>query len=279
MCVSTESGTGQGIMAKDNTASLAGLSALIRKLRSPEGCPWDREQTSVQISRCLLDEAYEVVDAIESGTSAELKEELGDLLFLMLFLVDMAEEKGDFALRGVIEDVTTKMIRRHPHVFGQKTVSSAAEVKDNWIEIKKTIEGKSARGLLDGIPRSMPALRRAQRMTERAAAVGFDWSHAGQVMEKVAEELRELEAAVAGGAQAEITAEMGDVLLSIVNLCRFLHVEAENSLNGSLDTFYRRFVHIEHSLRSQGKAPEESSLAVMDRLWDEAKERDKDTTP
>ncbi len=263
-------------MIPGDTPSLSGLVDLLKRLRAPDGCPWDREQSSADIGRCLLDEAYEVVDALATGHTADLREELGDLLFQILFLVEIAADRGEFTLPEVIDGIAEKMVRRHPHVFGEKKVNSSAEVKRNWLEIKKTVEGKSSEGLLAGIPRSMPALRRAQKMTERAAAVGFDWSRVEQVVEKVVEEMGELEKAMTEGRPGRITEEIGDVFLSLVNLSRFLHVDAENALGAALDKFSRRFAHIEDSLKARGMTPEGASLAVMDGLWEEAKRIGKD---
>lgn len=218
-------------------------------------------------------ESYEVLDAIESGSPAELKEELGDLLFQILFLAQLAEEAGQFDINGVLDDITAKMIRRHPHVFGNRDVSSVADIKANWEDIKKNEEKKYEhhRSLLDKIPRSMPGLMRAQKITELASKVGFDWPDTQDVITKIEEELSELKAAVKTEVQRDIEEEIGDLLFCLVNLCRFFSVDAEHSLQRTIRKFNARFFHIEEKLKELGKTPQEASLEEMDRLWNEAK--------
>lgn len=251
---------------------LHALLAMIRTLRSPAGCPWDRQQTREDMAKYLMDEACEVIDAIDSGSVTALKEELGDLLFQILFLTVMAEEKGEFTLSDVMAAIGEKMIRRHPHVFGDITVRDAAEVKANWQAIKRDVEMKhESGGILDGIPRSLPALIRAQKMTEAAATVGFDWDRTDAVMLKVEEELRELRAAMRDGESQKIREEFGDLLFTLVNLSRFLRVNADEALRQANRKFEERFVCMEQKLAAAGKTPEQASLAEMDVLWDECK--------
>jgi tetrapyrrole methylase family protein/MazG family protein len=248
------------------------LLSMIRILRSPAGCPWDRQQTRADMAKYLLDEACETIDAIDSGSADALKEELGDLLFQILFLTVMAEEKGEFTLSDVMAAIGEKMIRRHPHVFGDITVRDAAEVKANWQAIKRDVEMKhGSGGILDGIPRSLPALIRAQKMTEAAATVGFDWDRTDAVMLKVEEELRELRAAMRDGEAQKIREEFGDLLFTLVNLSRFLRGNADEALRLANRKFEERFVCMEQKLTAAGKTPQQASLAEMDALWDECK--------
>ena len=256
--------------------TLQTLLEIIRKLRSPEGCPWDRQQKKEDIGRCLMDEAYEVIDAIDGASAAALREELGDLLFQILFLAIMAEEKGEFTLSDVMNDIAEKMIRRHPHVFGGKQVRSVEEVKANWQDIKETLENKRPKaGLLDGVSRSLPSLLRAQKITEKASRVGFDWSAVEDVMAKVEEELQELKAALKDNQRESVREEMGDLMFSLVNLSRFAHVNADEALRCANQKFVDRFAFVETELAAQGKTPGEASLEEMDRLWDECKAREK----
>jgi tetrapyrrole methylase family protein/MazG family protein len=257
--------------------NLHALLEIIRTLRSPAGCLWDRQQTRADLAKYLMDETCEVIDAIESGSVSALKEELGDLLFSILFLSVMAEEQGEFTLSDVMAAIGEKMIRRHPHVFGDRMVRDVADIKANWQAIKRGIEMKGASGgILDGIPRSLPALLKAQKMTEAAATVGFDWDRTDAVMLKVEEELRELRAAVQGGQPQKIREELGDLLFTLVNLCRFVKVNADEALRQANRKFAERFACVEHSLKAAGKTPEQATRAEMDALWEECKIKKKD---
>jgi len=249
------------------------LLDVLRRLRSPDGCLWDRQQKKEDIGRYLLDESYEVLDAIASGSPAELKEELGDLLFQILFLAQLSEEADQFDIAGVIDEVTAKMIRRHPHVFGNREVSSVADIRANWEDIKRNEEKKyeNHQSLLDKIPRSMPALMRAQKSNELASKVGFDWSDAQEVIAKIEEELHELKAAIKTGGHKHITEETGDLFFSLVNLCRFFSMDAEQTLQKTILKFNSRFFYIEEKLKERGKTPADASLEEMDHLWNEAK--------
>jgi len=251
------------------------LIALIRKLRALNGCPWDRKQTRQDIGKYLLDEAYEALDALAEDNPRHLQEELGDLLFQILFIAEIASEAGDFSLADVMKDIEAKMIRRHPHVFGDVTVHSVREVKNNWQEIKKQERGGRTReeDLFDNIPRSMPALKRAQKITAAAARHGFDWENTDDVLKKLQEELAELDAARKKGDVRTIEEEMGDILFTLVNLSRFLSVDAENALTGTIEKFLRRFAYIHQQLRANGQSLDDATLSEMDRLWDEAKEK------
>jgi len=249
------------------------LRDLVARLRSPDGCPWDRSRTKAEIGRYLIEEAYEVIDAIETGSAEELREELGDLFFHILFLACISEENGEFDISGVMQMITEKMIRRHPHVFGDVTVHNVGEVKNNWEDIKKEeyrSKGVSP-GILDRIPRSLPSLIKAREMTAKAAKVGFDWQRTEDVLVKVDEELAELKTAIREGEEDHIKEETGDLLLSVVNLGRFTGIDAEEALQATTKKFAERFAYIEEELRRQGKTPATATLEEMDRLWNESK--------
>lgn len=251
------------------------LQELLRKLRSPEGCPWDRQQDIADIGGYLLEEAYEVIEAIHTDDMGSLQEELGDLLFQILFIARIAEEKGDFNFTAVMSGVAEKMIRRHPHVFGDIQVKDVETIKKNWKTIKEK-EGKKSEGLFEEIPKSMPALQRVQKITERASEVGFDWANMEDVIVKAEEEFKEFKDALKNNRQEMIREEMGDLLFSLVNLCRFLGINAEDSLRCSLYKFLKRFKYIEDKLRECGKSPDQVSLAYMDALWNQAKTFERD---
>ena len=249
------------------------LLEIIVKLRSPDGCPWDRAQTKEDIGRYLIEEAYEVLEALEGSLPENVQEELGDLLFQILFLARMAEDAGEFKMVDVLEGITAKMIRRHPHVFGDIKVDGVGEVRTNWERIKREVEhkGQKESPICDGIPRSLSTLAKAQRITARAAEAGFDWPDTAGVLEKVEEELAEFRAALETKDPKQIQDEAGDLLLTLVNLCRFSQVDAETALRSSLRKFIDRFSHIERELTARGKTPKSSSPAEMNRIWDEAK--------
>ena len=253
------------------------LLEIIRTLRSPTGCLWDRQQTKADMARYLMDESCEVIDAIDSGSAQGLKEELGDLLFQILFLAVMAEEQGEFTLSEVMTAVGEKMIRRHPHVFGGRTVRDVAEIKANWQTIKRDIENKGIDGgILDSIPRSLPSLIRSRKITEKAASVGFDWDRMEDVMAKVEEEFLELRTALKEERPKQIREEFGDLLLSLVNLSRFIAVDADQALRQANRKFTDRFAYIEQKLAAAGKTPEHVPLQEMDALWNEYKLNKKD---
>lgn len=258
---------------REPSPEIGELLALIRTLRSPGGCPWDRAQKEKDLTRYVLSEAYEVIDAVAGGSPADLREELGDLLFQILFLVVLAEEQGHFDLAGVVREISEKMIRRHPHVFADKTVRDVSEVKANWEQIKATEKRKDKHTspLFDGISRSLPALSRAQDITARAATVGFDWERTEQVVEKIEEELQELKEAIRLNNQDGMEEEIGDLLFSVVNLSRFANVRAEEALRRTTGKFLKRFKYVEKRLAEEGVPLEEATLAAMDRLWNEAK--------
>lgn len=250
------------------------LLAIMARLRDPNGgCAWDLEQTFATIAPYTVEEAYEVADAIERGDLNDLKEELGDLLFQVVFHARMSEEQGGFAFDDVAEAISQKMIDRHPHVFGEADYRSSAEQTSAW-EAQKAAERKAkgrSRSLLDEVPVGLPALTRAVKLTSRAARVGFDWPHVSFVLDKLQEEVGELSAEIEAGDRHRLRDELGDILFVVANLARKLDLEPEDALRSTNAKFVRRFRHIEAKLAERGKTPDESDLAEMDALWDEAK--------
>lgn len=257
------------------TARFEQLMNLMRRLRGPGGCPWDAEQTHESLKRYLLEEAYEVLEAIDSGNSVSLREELGDLLLQAIFHGVIAEESGTFTMNDILQVLCDKLIRRHPHVFADLQVENVDQLVANWERIKKEEKGSEQRSVLSGVPNHLPALLHAQKITEKASRVGFDWDHVDPVFAKVLEELKELEEILFTGDQDRIEAELGDLLFAIVNLGRFLSVNPEDALRKTIARFSRRFTHIEDSLRARGKGFQETTLEEMDLLWQEAKLRER----
>jgi len=250
------------------------LKAIMARLRDPDGgCPWDVEQTFATIAPYTIEEAYEVADAIERGDFDELKSELGDLLFQVVFHARMAEEAGLFAFDDVVRAMSDKLIRRHPHVFAQEAARpDAVAQKLRWEDIKAAERvAKAQHGVLDDIPVGLPALARAAKLTKRAARVGFDWPSTDEVFDKLDEEVAELRAEIAAGDLDKAREEMGDLLFVVANLARKLGVEPEDALRGANAKFVRRFGFIETELTKDGRTPEQSDLAEMDALWDAAK--------
>lgn len=260
------------------------LIEIMARLRDPErGCPWDIEQTFDTIAPYTIEEAYEVADAIERADMGDLKEELGDLLLQVVYHARMAEEAGGFDFAAVAQAVSDKMVRRHPHVFGEDEVRSAAAQTERWEAIKA--QERSAKGgagggppsVLDGVPLALPALTRAAKLTKRAARVGFDWPSTDEVLAKLREELGELEVEIAAGDSAKAREELGDLLFVCANLARKLEIEPEDALRGANAKFIRRFAYIERRLADQGRTPQDSDLAEMDALWNEAKAQERDS--
>ena len=247
------------------------LMVLMRRLRAPGGCPWDAEQTHESLKRYLIEETYEVVEAIDKKDHDLLREELGDLLLQPIFHSVIAEEQGEFTMADVIDAICDKLVRRHPHVFGDQVVRSADEQVERWEQIKKEEKGAERKSALAGIPPHMPSLMKAQKLTEKAARVGFDWEHVDQVFAKVLEELHELEETMVEGDQERMEAELGDLLFAIVNLGRFLSLNPEQALGKTIGRFTRRFAFIEEALHVDGRHMKDATLEEMDRLWEEAK--------
>ena len=246
------------------------LVAILEKLRSPDGCPWDREQTFDSLRPYILEETYEILQAIDDKRYAQLKEELGDLIMHIVFQAQIAREKELFDIDDVLRSINEKLIHRHPHVFGEREVKNTREVVENWEKIKLD---EGPKRLLGGVPKTQPALLRAFRVQEKASGVGFDWEKDGDVIRKILEEIKELRSAKAAGDQERIADEFGDLLFSIVNLARFWGVTPEDALRSTVEKFITRFNYIEDVLKVQGRDVKEATLEEMDRLWDEAKEK------
>jgi len=262
------------------------LIEIMAALRDPRtGCPWDIEQNFSSIAPYTVEEAYEVADAIARGEMDDLREELGDLLLQVVYHAQMAEEVDEFSFGDVVQAITEKMIRRHPHVFGDEEARSAGMAKGMWEKIKaeeKALkrEARVARGLdpedhgkgfLDGVPVALPALTRALKLQEKAARVGFDWTEPGPILDKIEEEIGELREAMANGDQASIKDEFGDVLFALVNLGRHLKIDSEAALSGTNEKFRSRFHHVERALGASGRTLDASSLDEMEALWQQAK--------
>lgn len=252
------------------------LIEVIRTLRSENGCPWDKKQTPATFHPYILEEYHEMVQAINDGDVTGICDELGDLVFLVIFVAYMFEQQGVTSISEVFDSVTAKMVRRHPHVFGNETVEDAQGVIDRWAEIKASEENiRKRESFLDGVPRSLPALSRAQKLAKRAAKVGFDWTRPEEVFAKIEEELAELREAVRQGSPGEIREELGDLLFVTVNAARHLQVNSESALTETSDKFERRFRYIEQQLKARDRALNEATLEEMDELWDEAKALEK----
>ena len=246
------------------------LMALMAHLRSPSGCPWDREQTMSSLRPFVLEEAYELVEAIGSGEAEAIREELGDLLLEIVFVNQIGSEGNLFRMEEVIRGIHDKLKRRHPHVFETERVASADKALERWEEIKEREKGKRE-SALDGVAKGIAALARAQKISTRAAKAGFDWKSAGEVKTKVMEELEELTRAIDAGSTKAVEEEMGDILFALVNLARHLEVDAEVALTAAIEKFNKRFRHIENVLRSEGRAVKDADMDELDKLWEEAK--------
>ncbi|MGA2038301.1 MAG: nucleoside triphosphate pyrophosphohydrolase [Bryobacteraceae bacterium] len=250
------------------------LVALMARLRAPGGCPWDREQTFDSIKPHTLEETYEVLDAIDRRDWPDLAEELGDYILQAVFYAQMAAEQNLFTIEDALDAINQKLLRRHPHIFGDESAETAGDVKRIWSEVKaaeKAAQGRERESLLAGVPRILPALVEAQQMTARAAQVGFDWENPEQVLDKLREELGEFAEARRGGSQAELEGEMGDLLFVLVNLARFVKVDPEQALRATNAKFRQRFGYIERKLAERGKTPGDATIEEMEALWQEAK--------
>ncbi len=252
---------------------LDALVRLIEVLRGESGCPWDRVQTKESLKSFLIEEAYEVIEAISQGSAERLKEEVGDLLFQLLFLCQICKEKGDFTLDDVLKGVKEKMMRRHPHVFGPEKLSSAREVWKKWESLKKEEEGSEAsKSLLDNLSPELPALLKAHLISARVARVGFDWEKGADILSKLEEELEEFKEACRRGATDKIEQEIGDILFVLVNIARHLGVNPEIALQRTNRKFIERFKYIEEKLQAEGKDIDKTTLEEMEELWQEAKD-------
>lgn len=249
----------------------ARLIEIVRTLRGSDGCEWDRAQTSTSLAPYFLEEAYETIEAIHDEDHTKLKEELGDLLLHIVFQSEIAAENNQFHLSESIHGISEKLIRRHPHVFGDVDVKDVSEIKQNWEEIKLK-EGRDS--LMEGLPKTLPALLRARRAQERAAQVGFDWDKIEHVWDKIHEEIGELKAAVKQRNPENITLELGDLLFSVVNLARFLDINPEQALNLTLKKFIKRFQYIEKELAARNVNLKDATLEEMDLLWNKIRSED-----
>lgn len=248
------------------------LVEIMARLRGEGGCPWDRKQTRESLKPFLIEEAYEVLEAIEEKDADKLKEELGDLLYQILFHAQISKEDGEFDIEDILTTSSEKMVRRHPHVFGDVKAESAEEVLKQWEAIKKEEKGEERRSILEGVPSHLPALLRAHQLQARAARVGFDWEHVDQVFSKVKEEMMEFEEAFRARDREGMEGELGDLLFALVNIGRFIEVNPEDALRKSISRFISRFRHIEEEIARQGREWGEVSLEEMEGLWQEAKE-------
>lgn len=250
------------------------LVGIMTALRGEKGCPWDREQTRESLKPFLVEETYEVLEAIDEENPEKIREELGDLLFQIIFHCQLAKERREFDVNDVVRKISEKMIRRHPHVFGGATYETSEEVLKQWEERKKE-EGKSKESILEGIPRELPSLLKAHRIQARASRVGFDWKQVEDVVEKLDEELKEFRDALEKKDQQEIEDELGDVFFVLVNISRFVGVNPEDALRKTISKFISRFRYIEMKAAELGKTLSGMSLEEMDALWNEAKGKEK----
>lgn len=259
---------------KDDTLRLFGdFLDIISTLRSPEGCPWDREQTPTSLRGHLIEESYETLEAIEEADPAHVREELGDVLLLVAMITRMYTESGDFHMGEVLEEINAKLIRRHPHVFGGEKVKDAEDVLKNWERIKVDIEGRnpSEGSVLDGVPGSLPPLERAFKIQKKAAKSGFDWPDTEGPRSKILEELEEIRKAVETGNRQDLEDEIGDLLFSVVNYARHLDVDPSLALARTNRKFDRRFRHVESGMNRDGLTMAPENLELMDRYWESAK--------
>jgi len=248
------------------------LIDIVARLRAPDGCPWDREQTHRSLLTCLLDEAYEFFEAVDEEAPDKMREELGDLLLQIVLHAQIASEAKTFDLEDVTRDIGDKLIRRHPHVFGDTQVSSSTEVIQNWERIKKSEYGEARRKyMVDDIPDALPALFRAEKMQRRVSQVGFDWNNSGPALDKVEEEFGEFREAIEIGNAAHAEEEFGDILFALVNVARHHKISAENALRAATYKFAKRFRFIEDKFREIGKDMREATLEEMDIYWEESK--------
>ena len=249
------------------------LVRLIEVLRGEAGCPWDRQQTKDSLRSFLIEETYEVIEAISQGSAEKLKEEVGDLLFQLLFLCQICKEKGDFTLDEVLKEVKEKMMRRHPHVFGVEKLSSAREVWEKWESLKREEGGdQQSKSLMDNLSAELPALLKAYMISARVARVGFDWEKGSDILSKLEEEVKEFKEACQKGPPDKMEQEIGDILFVLVNIARHLGVNPEIALQRTNRKFMERFKYIEEKLQAKGKDIAEATLEEMEELWQEAKD-------
>lgn len=252
--------------------SFSDLVELMQTLRGPGGCPWDRQQTYQDLKPYVIEEAYEVVEAIDRDDRVSLREEIGDLLLEAVFLAQIAREEGSFVIEDSITAIHDKLVRRHPHVFADVKADSAEEVVTNWERLKSAELKKEDKSVLSGVPKALPALLKASRLTEKAARVGFDWRSTEDIFEKLSEEIEELRVAIKEADPKEIEHELGDLLFTIVNVARRLKINPEEALQSSNRKFARRFEAVEAELQAQNRTFDEATLEEMDAIWDRVKD-------
>jgi len=254
----------------ENKSKFNELYSIVKRLRDPDGCPWDRKQTPQSLKPFLIEEVYECFEAIDDKDSEHLKEELGDVFMLATMMAYMMEQEGTFTVESVLDEVNAKLIRRHPHVFGDVQISTSDEVVRQWDDIKENVEGrKTARSVFQKVPKNLPPLERAHQLQQRCAQVGFDWSHLGDVLAKIDEEMAEI--AKAANDPSEIEEELGDLLFTVVNLSRFLHIDPTAALHRANNKFVKRFQYVEQEMKRRSHELAAENMQEMDSLWEEAK--------
>jgi len=253
----------------DTTGKFEELVKIVQRLRAPDGCPWDREQTNASLLPFFLEEVYEMIESVDNENWPELKEEVGDLLLHAVLQAVIAAENDHFTIEGSIKNINEKLVRRHPHVFGDAQADTTFHAKQNWETAKH--EEKNRKSRLDGVPVTLPALIRAQRLQQKASYAGFDWDKVEEVWAKIHEEIQELKEAQSNSSKNHIEEEIGDVLFAVVNLARFLDIPAEDALRKTNKKFTTRFAQVEEELKKRGKNVEDSSLEEMDEIWNAVK--------
>ena len=253
----------------DTTGKFEELVKIVQRLRAPDGCPWDREQTNASLLPFFLEEVYEMIESVDNENWPELKEEVGDLLLHAVLQAVIAAENDHFTIEGSIKNINEKLVRRHPHVFGDAQADTTFHAKQNWEAAKH--EEKNRKSRLDGVPVTLPALIRAQRLQQKASYAGFDWDKVEEVWAKIHEEIQELKEAQSNSSKNHIEEEIGDVLFAVVNLARFLDIPAEDALRKTNKKFTTRFAQVEEELKKRGKNVEDSSLEEMDEIWNTVK--------
>ncbi len=256
-------------MSDNTTGKFEELVKIVQRLRAPDGCPWDREQTNASLLPYFLEEAYEMIESVDNENWSELKEEVGDMLLHAVLQAVIAAENDHFTIEGSIKNINEKLVRRHPHVFGDAQADAAFHAKQNWEAAKH--EEKNRKSRLDGVPVTLPALIRAQRLQQKASYAGFDWDKVEEVWAKIHEEIQELKEAQSNNSKKHVEEEIGDVLFAVVNLARFLDIPAEDALRKTNKKFTTRFAQVEEELKKRGKNVEDSSLEEMDEIWNAVK--------
>ena len=253
----------------DTTGKFEELVKIVQRLRAPDGCPWDREQTNASLLPFFLEEVYEMIESVDNENWPELKEDVGDLLLHAVLHAVIAAENDHFTIEGSIKNINEKLVRRHPHVFGDAQADTTFHAKQNWEAAKH--EEKNRKSRLDGVPVTLPALIRAQRLQQKASYAGFDWDKVEEVWAKIHEEIQELKEAQSNSSKNHVEEEIGDVLFAVVNLARFLDIPAEDALRKTNKKFTTRFAQVEEELKKRGKNVEDSSLEEMDEIWNAVK--------